>query len=153
MLAVNTQPDKSGSRLAICNAILLAMLAICALASGCQDTRTIWSSEVRSPGGDWLASASTVAHYGPGTAGAVSSIYLKRTNNSSRPTEILEFFHHERSPSSKINLTMKWETPTHLAVTYDGRAASLEFQAIKCGGVDISVQDLSKASDGPQHSQ
>ena len=38
---------------------------------------------------------------------------------------------------------MKWETPTHLAVTYDGRAASLEFQAVKCGGVDISVRDLS----------
>jgi hypothetical protein len=48
---------------------------------------------------------------------------------------------------------MKWETPTHLAVTYDGRAASLEFQAVKCGTVDISVQDLSKSSDGPQHPQ
>jgi hypothetical protein len=59
------------------------------------------------------------------------------------PVLILGFFHHEKNPSDTINLTMKWPSPSHLDVSYDGRAASLDFQAIKCGGVEISVHDLS----------
>ncbi len=42
-----------------------------------------------------------------------------------------------------IDLTMKWTTPSHLEVTYDGHA-SLDFQVVKMGGIDISVRDLSK---------
>jgi hypothetical protein len=43
---------------------------------------------------------------------------------------------------------MEWLTPTHLNVTYGehprvGEHVSLDFQVVKCAGVDISVQDLS----------
>jgi hypothetical protein len=41
---------------------------------------------------------------------------------------------------------MKWASPSHLEVTYDGRAASLEFQAVKSNGVEISVRDVSGES-------
>jgi len=37
---------------------------------------------------------------------------------------------------------MKWATPTHLEVMYDGRA-DLGFQVVKYAGIDISVRDLS----------
>ncbi len=66
---------------------------------------------------------------------------------------ILGFFHHENDPSSAINLTMKWVSPTHLEVTYDGRAASLEFQAVKFDGVEISVRDLSREPTNPKDSK
>ena len=37
---------------------------------------------------------------------------------------------------------MNWLTPSHLEVTYK-QPAEIDFQAIKCGGVEISVQDVS----------
>jgi hypothetical protein len=40
---------------------------------------------------------------------------------------------------------MKWLTPTHVEVTYDGRG-NLDFQVVKYGGVAISVRDLSEAT-------
>jgi hypothetical protein len=122
------------------------LLAVCALFCGCQDVRTVWSAEARSPDGYWLASARTIQHSGPGTAGAESSVYLKRTADSSAPLLVLGFLHHEDTLSSTINLTMKWASPSHLEVTYDGRAASLEFQAVKSNGVEISVRDVSGES-------
>jgi hypothetical protein len=134
------------------DAISLAMIVICVLLSGCQDVRTIWSAEARSPDGYWLASARTIEHSGPGTAGRESSVYLKRVQDSSPPLTILGFFHHENDPSTEINLAMKWVSATHLEVTYNGRAASLEFQAVKFDGVEISVRDISgEAVDTPHH--
>ena len=37
---------------------------------------------------------------------------------------------------------MKWATPSHLEVTYDGKA-DLGLQVVKYSGIDISVRDLS----------
>jgi len=125
------------------DSISFLVFVVSVLVCGCQDVRTVWSAEARSPDGNSLASASMVAHYGPGTAGAESSVYLKNIHDSSAPLLILGFFHHEKNLSSTINLTMKWASPSHLEVTYDGRAASLDFQAIKSNGVEISVRDLS----------
>jgi hypothetical protein len=47
-----------------------------------------------------------------------------------------------------MNLKMEWLTPTHLNVTYGpsarpGDHADLNFQAIKCAGIEITVTDLS----------
>jgi hypothetical protein len=125
------------------DSISFVVFVVSVLVCGCQDVRTVWSAEARSPDGNLLASASTLAHYGPGTAGAESSVYLKHIHDSSAPLLILGFFHHEKNLSDTINLTMKWASPTHLEVTYDGRAASLEFQAVKSNGVEISVRDVS----------
>jgi hypothetical protein len=116
-------------------------LVLCAWSLGChQDVQTIWSAEVRSPDGHWLATAQTIQHFGPGAAGIETKVYLKFLSNT--PTQILEFFHDGNDASRTINLTMKWATPSHLDVTYNG-LASLDFQAVKCGGVEISVKVVS----------
>jgi hypothetical protein len=132
------------SRLRRCCHSISFLFLVVSVACGCQDVRTVWSAEVQSPDGNWLATARTEQHSGPGTAGAESSVYLQRVHNSSAPLLILGFLHHEKNLSDTINLTMKWASPNHLEVTYDGRAASLDFQAIKCGGVEISAHDLSR---------
>ncbi len=129
-----------GIRPAIRNPISLTMIVICALLSGCQDVQTIWSAETRSPDGHWLASAHTVQHFGPGTAGIITTVYLKRINDSNPPMEVLAFSHDVRM----ISLAMNWPTPSHLDVTYNSHTASLYFQVVKCAGVDISVRDLSR---------
>jgi hypothetical protein len=40
---------------------------------------------------------------------------------------------------------MKWVSPSRLDVTYNGRAATLYFQAVKYAGIDISTRDVSSA--------
>jgi hypothetical protein len=48
-----------------------------------------------------------------------------------------------KGPDGQVNRLKSWASPSHLEVTYDGRAANLEFQAVKSNGVEISVRDLS----------
>ena len=115
----------------------------CLLAAGCDPAHeTISSAESRSPNGYWVASDSTVRYSGPGNAAVISSVYLQRADKSKPPVEILEFFHDGPGSQTGIGLSMKWADPSHLAVAYNGHA-SIDFQAVKAAGVNISLQDLS----------
>jgi|SRR5208282_3785275 len=135
----------SGGRFAIRTAIALMVIAVCVLGSGCQDVGTTWSAEARSPDGLWLATARSQQWGGLGTAYDATTVYLKWIKGSQPPTQVLGFSHQYAT----MNLNMEWLTPTHLEVTYGPSASpgdhvSLDFQAIKCGGIDISVRDLSR---------
>lgn len=137
--------------------ISLVILGVSLLGYGCRpslDDLTVWKMEVRSPDGLWIASARTIQNGGFGSAHIDTIVYLKQSNASRPPTEVLAFDCEGPVPRSyvldnvanaggTINLTMKWVTPSHLDVTYNGHAGSLEFQAVKWSLVDISVQDLS----------
>ena len=108
--------------------------------SGCRDQgKIIWSNELPSPDGHWLASAVTRQWSGPGNAFVATTVYLKWTSGSQSPIEILGFENASAYPSGITNVKMEWITPSHLGVTY-GPNATLNFQAIKCDGVGISVQ-------------
>jgi hypothetical protein len=126
------------------------MIAVCVAAIGCKDGgTTIWSADVRSPDKNWIASANTQQWSGPGTAYVATSVYLKRPDNSKPPIEILEFANDSAYPSGITNVEMNWLTPSHLEVAYKGHP-SLNFQAIKCAGVDISIRSLpTEALDTP----
>jgi hypothetical protein len=135
----------TGRRCAVRKAISLIIVGVCALgSSGCRrvGVQTIWSAEARSPDGRWLASARTEQHGGFGTAGVETDVYLKWINGSHRPEVVLVFFHDPTSQSRTINLSMKWVTPSHLDVTYNGHAR-IDFQVVKYGNIDISLRDLS----------
>jgi hypothetical protein len=121
------------------------IIGLCVLASGCDAPQTIWSAEARSPDGSSLATARTVQFSGPGNAGLYTSVYLKRTTYSNPAEEILLFDENNvtQSDAAKLNLVMKWETPSRLSVTYNGRVATLDFQVVKYAGIDISARDLS----------
>jgi len=130
---------------AVRKAILLFTVGVCALGSGCRGGEKTWSAEARSPDKLWLASAHTVENSGFGTGAVITIVDLKGTNVSNPPETILSFWHDPSLASQSgatINLTMKWATPTHLEVTYNGHA-ELGFQVVKYGGIDISVRDLS----------
>ena len=123
-------------------AISLVLVGSCVLLSGCNGGDTIWSAGARSPDGLWLASARTIAHGGFGTDNIVTIVYLKRTHDSNSPMEVLLFSQNAHSQTSTIDLKMDWINPSHLEVTYKEHP-SLEFQVIKCAGIEISVRDLS----------
>jgi len=130
-----------GSRSALCQGMLVLTISVCALLSGCSNVATIWSTESRSPDGRWLARAVTEQHSGPGNALLQTTVLLKQTKGPKEPIEVLLFTQDARS----IDLKMNWLTPSHLEVTYK-QPAVIDFQAIKCSGVDISVQDVSSGT-------
>jgi hypothetical protein len=135
------------SRSAIGAAIGLIIIGVCALASGCRNYDVIWLAESRSPDGYWLATAREERSRGFGNAYDSASVYLKQIKSAQPPVEILEFSVGSlASQSGKLNLTMKWGSPSHLDVMYNGHAATLDFQVVKSGAIDISVQDLSSVT-------
>jgi hypothetical protein len=126
--------------------ISLVTIALCVLLFGCNPgSETIWSAEARSPDGSRLASARTIANSGFGTGYIWTAVYLNWTKDSRHPTEILQLSDTFETPSDEISVEMKWLTPTHLELTYKGHR-TLDFQAVKWYGVDISVRDLSSAA-------
>jgi hypothetical protein len=152
-LSVDLEGDKRGpiitrvraSRSAIRQTIFVLTLSVCALLSGCKNATTVWSTEVRSPDGQWCAIARTDQYSGPGNAALLTTVYLKATKGPQDPIEVLLFMQDAKS----IDLKMNWPTSSHLEVTYK-QPAVIDFQAIKCAGIDISVRDLSsEASTTP----
>ena len=128
--------------------IALVILGACILGVGCGH-ELIWREEVRSPDGLWLASAETIQNGGFGSAAIQTMVYLKSTTVSRPPTEVLEFWCKGPAPrpyvldnvankGGTINLTMNWLSPSHLEVTYNGRA-SIDRQIVRYSGVEISL--------------
>jgi hypothetical protein len=133
-------------------AISLAIFAATILACGCTDAPTIWKAEVRSPDGLWIASVRTVQNGGFGSAAIDTVVYLRQSNGSQPPVEVLAlgclglaprpYVLSDANAGGTIDLKMKWMSPSHLLITYD-KHPDLHFQAVKLDGVSISVQDLS----------
>jgi hypothetical protein len=87
-----------------------------------------------------IATAYTIQTSGIGTGDPATGVYLNWTTGSQSPTIILSFTEGPDEPGS-MNVGMNWLTPKHLELTYKGRR-TLGFQAVKCHGVDISVETL-----------
>jgi len=134
--AMNKQ--KKGGRHTNCGAIWLASVLLCSLISGCKDVATIWSTESNSPDGRWVAAAHTDQYGGPGTAGILSTVTLRQVKGRQDKIEVLQL----SQDVTGIDMKLNWLTPTHLEITYK-QPASVDFQAIKCGGIDITIRDTS----------
>jgi len=146
--------------------ISLIGFGICASVFGCRpslDDLTVWKAEVRSPDGTWIASARTIQNGGFGSAHIDTLVYLTQNNSSQDPTEILAFSCNGPVPrpyvldnvanaGGTIDLTMKWVTPSHLHITFDG-SPDLGYQVARYGGISISVQDLSNRSTSSNDSK
>ena len=121
------------------------LVAACGMVLGCRDVATIWSAEARSPDGNWTARARTDQYGGPGTAFVGTSVYLYWINGSKPPVLILGLSNESAYPNGITSVKMNWLTPSKLELAYQGHA-SIDFEAIKCAGIDISVRDLSSAA-------
>jgi hypothetical protein len=119
-------------------AVWLSTVLLCVLVAGCRDAATIWSTESKSPDGRWVASAHTDQNGGPGAAGILSTVTLRQVKGRQDKIEVLQL----SQDATSVDLKLSWLTPSHLEITYK-QPASIDFQAIKCGGIDITVRDLS----------
>ena len=121
--------------------VSMLVFGACALISGCQDHGTsIWQKKSQSPDGQWLAIADTKQWSGPGGGYVATSVYLKLADGSEPPVQVLGFSNDTAYPTGITSVTMKWLNPNHLTVAY-GNHSKLDFQAIKCSGVDISISE------------
>lgn len=126
--------------------------------TGCRNVPTIWRTELKSPDGAWLAVAHTEQDGGFGAAYIETNVDLKSTNgtvNKGNPFNVLNFDCPGPAPHAyqldsanaggTINLHMQWLDPSHLEVTYDGKA-TINLQVAKFAGVNISLRDSSGLS-------
>jgi hypothetical protein len=81
---------------------------------------------------------------GIGTGDPGTSVYLNWTTGSQSPTIIL--FLVPKQPGA-IKVGMNWLDPTHLELTYSGHAI-VDFEAVKCHSVDISVREVPMPNAG-----
>lgn len=137
----------TGGLISIGMAISLLMLGACVLMSGCKAPPT-WSAEVRSPDGKMIATADTFANGGFVAPGPDATfVYLSWTTGSQPKMLILAFSDGHFEPDG-MRVGMNWLTPTHLELTYKGQR-TIDFRAVKCAGVDISVRELSNDTITP----
>lgn len=112
-------------------------MGICLLFSGCGNNASpIWSGHKKSPDGHWIATAETIENAGFGSGDVETSVYVAQ--NSQPPIEILVFINDNGRPIGVTSVELSWKTPSHLDVTYKA-GARLDFQVVKCAGLDISV--------------
>ena len=130
-------------------------LSICLSASGCvkRDDLVVWTTQVDSPGGAWVASADTVQNGGFGSGGIETTVYLKRRSDHLPPVAVLGFscagpvphpyvLDNVANRGGTINLKMQWSDPLHLHVTYSGDP-SINLETIKLQDVSITLQRAS----------
>jgi hypothetical protein len=130
-------------------AISLLVLGVCSIACGYKGSQTIWSAESRSPDGKMIATARAFANGGFGISGVPATfVYLNWTTGSQKPMEIL-CLGNESDTSDDAAVKMNWLTPTHLELTYKRNRQSIDFQAVKFAGVDISLRDFSSEAAKP----
>lgn len=98
-------------------------------------------AESRSPDGKMVAQARVPQPSGIGTGNIGTFVDLNLTNGSQDPVTILSFDGGSDYPGDKT-VGMNWLSPTHLEVTYKG-PRTLDFEAIKCHGVDITIRPIS----------
>lgn len=115
---------------------LLAVMILgnCFFGAGCGSSNTIWKEQLSSPDGLWVASADSVQTGGFGSASIQTQVYLKSTDGSKPRKEVLGFscegpagrpyvLDNVANKGGTIDLEMKWVSPSHLEVTYNGRAS------------------------------
>ena len=125
------------STIAFCLVFVVAVFAC-----GCSGSQAIWSAELKSPDGKMLATARATAQSGFGTGYIWTNVYLSGTNGSQSSMEILGLSDMTEKPEA-TSIEMKWLTPTHLQLAYNGDYQTITFQAVKYANIDISIRNTS----------
>lgn len=128
------------------NVIFLLIGCVLLLFCGCKAAPT-WSAESRSPNGRMIATAEVFNNGGFASPGpSTTFVYLKGTTGSQKAMLIFAF---SEGPTDGMRVQMAWLSPTQLELTYEGQH-TIDFQAVKYAGVDISVRNSTRANSAPQ---
>jgi hypothetical protein len=137
MYKIEAAHGAAHSKAVIYSGFAFLISAVCLLASGCRDVRTIWLAQSKSPDGQWLASAKIEEHGGPGNAGIQTLVSIEPTDRSASPEVVLALSPTPGSEPEMKNLEMRWLAPMHLEIRYSGNAI-VDFEVVKVFGIDIT---------------
>lgn len=101
----------------------------------------LWSTESKSPRGDWVAQAYTLQSSGFGTAAVGTGVYLRRTNGPHKSIQVLGFSNKYAYPIGITAVTLAWETDSSLDVTYNDDA-KLNLIVTNVDNVKITAHSL-----------
>lgn len=119
-------------------ASLLLSLSCCLWLIGCKQSAT-WSADSRSPDQKLIVKAETVENGGFGTGWVQTAVFLNWTTGSQKPKLILSFTDGPSGPGG-MKVQLNWLSNSNLELVYTG-ARAIDFEAVKCSGVDITVRD------------
>jgi hypothetical protein len=132
------QRTASHGRLRLLDYFAAVGILICVV-SGCYpDQVTVWSTQARSPDGQWIATGLSDQSSGLGNAAIISGVYLRRGEGSGPEQPLLHFLDDHPPGKGGINMTIVWLTPVHLQVSFDG-PPKLNLLVVKYAGIEISV--------------
>ena len=117
----------------------LLLAAFCVLMSGCDNSRVIWHGASRAPSGAWVAEAEMRQWSGPGNNLVETIVFLRQSSSRDR-TEVLALANESAYPDGIAAIAMNWVDASHLELVYKDHAR-IDFQAVKCSGIDISVRN------------
>jgi hypothetical protein len=136
-------------------AIGVIAVAACALTAGCtqRDDLLVWKIELSSPDGSFVARADTVQNGGFGTASIDTTVFLRRANSPApgHAVVVLEcdgpvphpyVLDNGANKGGTVHLKLHWDGPSHLSVTYDGRARK-QMHETRYNGMTISLTETS----------
>ena len=112
------------------------------LAVGCSGGEAVWSTEVKSPDGQWAAVGRTDRYSGPGNAAVMTAVYLQRGQGDKRDEPVLRFSDDQSPANARLIPVIEWLTPTHLQISLS-RHADLDLQVVKYAEIEISVREPS----------
>jgi len=138
VIQVTLAHRKHLSRIPRSKTLGLLCLLFCLLATGCEQ-KPVWSTQVASPDGKWVASARTTVTGGFGTGDIMTNVFLTWNSGSKSSFEIMKF------DKSNPDLTITWASPSHLDIGYNGNA-EIWLQVVRYGKVDIALHNQSKGS-------
>lgn len=141
MVITHSRAVRSAIRSGISRALLLSVAGACLAAWNCGGAETIWAARALAPGGAMVATARTSAQSGFGTGYIGTVAYLQPAKGSQAPTEILVLSDETEAPEPP-KVRMRWLSPTHLELSYDPGRQTIDFQAVKFAGIEISTIGL-----------
>ena len=118
---------------------LAFVLALCLGTAACDDSAVIWKAQLKSPDGRWFALANIKQYGGPGQDALLTQVSLVRSDSDNKDKDTVEvlLLSDQRVPMAYVQ--MNWLSPKHLEIVYT-RENEIDFQAIKCAGLDISLR-------------
>ena len=106
--------------------------------TACGRESVIWSTQSQSKDGNWLVTARTIQHVGPGANSVETVVELQRKTGLKSLSRILAFANDGKS----MNLQIVWVAPDQLQVSFKDDPKVLYYQVIRTSGINISVRNL-----------
>ena len=122
--------------------MLLLIISICFVFSGCSRSNTVWSAQSTSPDGRVIVNArATEENAGLSIiSGVDTNVYINWVDDKRPPTLILSISDVTDAPKD-TSVTMTWLSAKDLQLNYAGKH-DLDFQAVRWADIQISVRQL-----------